>query len=117
MPMIAEYAEYVVAKSNAPQPRNPTALVNLPLDPWRFRMLSIAPLMDGTALLPIESSITGSVTRRSPDQIARSRLAPSKMTGREKHDATPTGTMSICAVYAPENHIRFSWSSLERNQP
>jgi len=39
------------------------------------------------------------------------------MTGRVKHDATPTGTMSICAVYAPEYHIRFSWSSLERNQP
>src|ERR1051325_3759399 len=117
MAIIAEYAEYVVAKSNAPQPRKPTALVSLPLDAWRFRMLSIAPLIDGTLLLPIESRATGSVTTRSPDQMARSRLAPSNMTGRVKHDATPTGTMSICAVYAPEYHIRFSWSSLERNQP
>src|ERR1043165_1644341 len=108
MAIIAEYAEYVVAKSNAPQPRKPTALVSLPLDPWRFMMLSIAPLIEGTLLLPIDSMATGLVTSRSPDQIARSRLAPSKMTGRVKHEATPTGTMSICAVYAPAYHIRFS---------
>src|SRR5215831_1137910 len=108
--MMAEYAEYVVAKSNAPQPRKPTALVSLPLDAWRFMMLFIAPLMNGTLLLPIESRATGSVTMRSPDQIARSRFAPSKTTGWMKHDATPAGTMSICAVYAPEYHIRFSWS-------
>jgi hypothetical protein len=41
---------------------------------------------------------TGSVIRRSPDQIARSRFAPSKKTGTVKQFATPTGIMSIWAV-------------------
>src|SRR5262245_50293645 len=80
-------------------------------------MLSIEPLMYGTLCEPIDSNATGLVTIRSPDQIARSRLAPSKMTGTVKHGATPVGTMSIWAVYAPAYHIRLSWSSLDRNQP
>src|SRR6185436_1222484 len=75
------------------------------------------PLTYATLLLPRDSCTTGSVTIRSPDQIARSRLAPSKMTGTLKHDATPAGTMSIWAVYAPAYHMRLSWSSLDMNQP
>jgi hypothetical protein len=56
------------------------------------------PLTYGTLFVPSESCATGLVIMRSPDQIARSRLAPSKMTGCVKQDATPAGTMSICVV-------------------
>ena len=61
-------------------------------------MLSMDPLTYGWLLDPIEIMATGSVIMRSPDQMARSRLAPSKKTGTVKHGATPTGTMSIWAV-------------------
>ncbi len=61
-------------------------------------MLVMEPVTYGTAFVPMDSSATGSVIMRSPDQMARSRLAPSKMTGTVKQDATPAGTMSIWAV-------------------
>ena len=73
-------------------------LQRIPLFKRWFMKASIEPRTYGWLFVPMDIMATGSVIIRSPDQMARSRFAPSKKTGTVKQGATPTGTMSICAV-------------------